>query len=80
MVEKVGNIKVKTNLQPPSGTREIDSRCPKRYKPSVKKDKVDAYWEHCNEASNKDKEKAMSHNPFSANQPHIWTSKKHPKS
>lgn len=37
MVEKAINIEVKTSLQPPLRTKEIDFRCPKSYK-STKKD------------------------------------------
>ncbi len=70
MVEKVDNIKTKANLQPPFYVREIDSRYPKIHRPSAKKDKEDTYRKPCNEASNKDKDKAKSHNSSSsANQP-----------
>ena len=51
--EVMEKVKAKAGLQPPSRIRKIDSICPKKYKPSIKKDKNDAYWEHCNEASNK---------------------------
>ncbi len=75
VVEKAVNVEAKAGLQPPSGTKEIDFRCPKGYRPSVKKDKDDAYWEQCEEAFNKDKEKAKSHNPLSsANQPQTQAS------
>ena len=57
MIEKAINVKAKTNLQPPSGTREIDSRCPKTYRPLIKKDKDDAYWEQRDKTSNRDKKK-----------------------
>ncbi len=67
MVEWVINAEAKVSLQPPSGTREIDSRYPKSYRLSVKKDKDDANWEHWDEAPNKDKDKARSHNSSSAN-------------
>ncbi len=43
VVEKAVDAKAKASLQPPSETREIDSRCPKRYRPSVKKNKDDNY-------------------------------------
>ncbi len=66
VIEKAIDVEVKANLQPPSGTRKIDSKCPKKYRPLVKKDKDNAYWEHCNEISNKDKNKAKSHNSSSA--------------
>ena len=39
MVEKAIDIKEKASLQPPSKIKEIDSKCPKDYKPSIKKDK-----------------------------------------
>lgn len=39
MIEKTVNTEVKTSLQPPFGTREIGSRCPKGYRPLAKKDK-----------------------------------------
>ena len=55
---------------------QIDFKCLKSYRPLVKKDKEDINWEHCKEASSKDKEKAKSHNPFFANQPQAQTSKK----
>ena len=73
---KVGDTEVKANLQPPFYIREIDSKCPKGYCPSVKKDKEDANWEHRDEASSKDKEKVKSHNLSSANQPQAQASKK----
>ncbi len=69
MVEKVADIKEKANLQPPFGTRKIDSRCPKRYRLLVKKNKDDAYWEYRNEIFNKDKDKPKFHNSSFANQP-----------
>ena len=69
MVENAVNIETKTGLQLPSGTKEIDSKYSKGYRPLVKKNEDDAYWEHCNKASNKEKKKAKSHNLFSfANQ------------
>ncbi len=76
VVEKAVNIEAKANLQPLSGTKEIDFRCSKRYKPSVKKDKDNAYQEHRNEVFNKNKNKAKSHNSSSANQPQTQISKK----
>ena len=72
-----GDVEVKANLQQPFYVREIDSKCPKGYCLLVKKDKENANLEHCNKASNKNKEKAKSHNPFSANQPQAQASKKH---
>ena len=68
VVEKVGDAKAKANLQPPFYVREIDSKCPKDYRPLVKKNKEDAHWEQHNKVS-KDKNKAKSHSPSSANQP-----------
>ena len=62
-MKKVGDVKAKANLQPPFYIREIDSKYPKNYRPSVKKDKEDANWEHRDEAS-KDKNKARSHTPM----------------
>ncbi len=73
MVKKVVNIEVKANLQLLSGTREIDSRCPRSYRPSVKKDKDDVNWEYRDETP---KNKAKSHNSSSANQPQTQTLKK----
>ncbi len=69
IVEKTVDIKAKANLQSPSGTKEIDSRYPKRYRLSVKKNKNDAYWEHHDKTFNKDKDKTKSHNSSFANQP-----------
>ena len=70
IVEKAVDVKAKASLQLPSGTREINSKCPKKYRPLVKKDMDDAYWEQRNKASNRNKKKAKSHNPSSfTNQP-----------
>ena len=68
MVEKAGDVEAKANLQPPFYVREIDTKYPKGYRPSVKKDKKDANREYRDEVS-KGKDKAKSHTPFSANQP-----------
>ncbi len=76
MVEKPVNTEAKAGLQPPPGTREINARCSKRYRSSVKKDKDNAYQEHRDEASNKDKDTVKSHNSFSANQPQTQAFKK----
>lgn len=65
MVEKIVNIEVKTNLQSLSGTRKINSRCLKGHRLSIKKDKNNTNWEHWD--GDKDKDKAKSHNLFSAN-------------
>ncbi len=72
IVEKALNVEVNANLQLFSRTRKINFKCLKRYKPSVKKDKDDAYQEHRKEASNKDKEKAKSYNSFSAKQVRLF--------
>ncbi len=76
VVETAGDAKAKVNLQSSFYVKEIDSRYPKGHRPSVKKDKDDAYWEQRNGASNKNKEKAKFHNPSSANQLQTQTSKK----
>ena len=55
-MEKARDAEAKANLQAPFYIKEIDSKCPKGYCLSVKKDKEDANWEYCNEASNKNKE------------------------
>lgn len=65
VVEKAVDEEVKTDLQPPSRTKEINSRCPKRHRPSAKKHKDDANWKYRD--GDKDKDKTKSHNPFFAN-------------
>ncbi len=60
IVEKAIDVEVKANLQPPFGTKEIDSRCPKKCRPLVKKNKDNTYWKHHDETSNKNKDKAKS--------------------
>ncbi len=80
MVEKAGDIEAKVNLQPPYYIREIDFRCLKDHYLLVKKDKNDTNWEHHNKASNKDKEKAKTYKPSSANQPQTQVSKKRQQS
>ncbi len=74
MVEKAINVEAKASLQSSSETREIDCKCPKGYRPLVKKDDIN--WEHQDEASNKNKDKAKSHNFFSTNQPQTQAFKK----
>ncbi len=74
-MEKASDIKAKANLQPLFYVREIDSRYPKDYCPSAKKNKDDIYREPRNEAS-KDKDKAKSHNFSPANQTQIQALKK----
>ncbi len=69
MVKKPSDTEAKANLQPPFYIRDINARCLKGYRPSVKKDKENTYREPQNKAS-KDKDKAKSHSsPISANQP-----------
>ena len=75
MIEKVIDIKAKASLQPHLMIKEINFKCPKGHRPLVKKDKNNAYWEHCDEAS-KDKKKAKSHPSSSANHPQTQASKK----
>ncbi len=75
-MEKAGNVEAKANLQPPFYVRDINTRCPKGYRPSAKKDKKDTYQEPQNEIS-KDKNKAKSHNSStSAKQPQTQAPKK----
>ena len=69
MVKKTGDVEAKATLQTPFYVKKIDSRCPNCYCPLVKKDKEDANRKHRNESFSKDKEKAKSHNPSSANWP-----------
>ena len=65
-MEKAGDVEAKANFQLPFYVREINSKCPKGYRLSVKKDKEDANREHRDKAS-KDKDKTKSYTPFSAN-------------
>lgn len=61
VIKKAIDVETKTSLQLLSGTRKIDSRCPKNYKLLVKKDKDEAnqeYW---------DGDKAKPHNFSLAN-------------
>ncbi len=75
-MKKVGDAKVKANLQPPFYIRDIDARCLKGHRPSAKKDKEDSYREPQNETS-EDKDKAKSHSSSaSANQPQTQAPKK----
>ena len=76
IIEKAVNIEAKTSLQLPFGTKKINSKYPKGYRPLVKKNKDNTSWEYCNEAFNKDKNKAKSHNSSFANQFQIQASKK----
>ncbi len=73
MIEKVGNVEAKANLQSSFYVREIDSRCPKDHRPSAKKENI--YWEPRNEAF-KDKNKTKSQISSSANQPQTQAPKK----
>ncbi len=68
MVEKAGDIETKANLLPSFYAREINAKCLKKYRPLVKKNKENTYWEYRDETS-KDKDKVKSHNSSSANQP-----------
>ncbi len=61
MVEKAVNVEAKASLQPPFWIKEIDSRWPKGYRSSVKKDKDNNNWEHRNEDKNKDKTTSQNH-------------------
>ncbi len=71
MVEKAVDIKTKVSLQLPSEIKKIDSRYPKGYRPSAKKNKDEATWK-C-----QDRIKTKSHNPSPANsQPQTQASKK----
>ena len=74
MVEQASNAEAKASLQPPSYISKINFKYSKSHYLLSKKDKKNTYWEHCNEVS-KDKEKAKSHNPSSANQPQTQVSK-----
>ncbi len=67
VIEKAINVEVKTSLQSLSGTKEINSKYPRGYRSLVKKDKDNINQEHQDEISNKDKDKAKSHNSSSAN-------------
>ncbi len=73
VVKKAINMEAKSNLQLVSGTKEIDSRCLRHYRPLVKKDKDDANYKYRDKAP---KDKAKSYNFFSANQSQTQTSKK----
>lgn len=63
MIEKAVNTEIKASLQLPSKTKEIDSRYPKSYRLSAKKDKDKATWKYWDG----DKDKAKYHNLFLAN-------------
>ncbi len=60
MVKEVDDAEAKVNLQSPFYIREIDSKCPKDHRLSIKKDKKNTYREPQNEIS-KNKDKAKSH-------------------
>lgn len=62
MIEKIGDIEIKVNLQPLFYIKEINSKYPKNYYALAKKDKNDIYQESCNKTFNKDKNKAKSQN------------------
>lgn len=74
VIKKTVDTKVKSTLQPLSGTRKINSRYPKGYKSLVKKNKEN---DSNQEPQNGNKDKTKSHNPFSTNsQPQIQAFKK----
>lgn len=52
VVEKTVNVEAIATLQSPSGTKEIDSKYPKSYKPSAKKDKDENTYQDMNKAKN----------------------------
>ncbi len=60
VVEKAIDVEVKPSLQPPFRTRKIDSKCPRGYRLSVKKDKNNTNRKY----RNRDKDKAKSYNPL----------------
>lgn len=77
MVKKAVDVKAKASLQPSFGTREIDSKCPKGYRPLVKKDKDVTNWKYQDEVSNKDKNKAKLYiSSFANSLPQTQASKK----
>ena len=57
VVEKAVEVKTKADFQTYSMIREINFECPKEHWPLIKKDKNDAYREHRNETSNKNKKR-----------------------
>lgn len=61
VVKKAVNAKVKTSLQIPSKTTKIDSRYPKGYRPSAKKNNEESIQKHW------DRDKAKFHNPSLTN-------------
>lgn len=63
MVKKAIDTEAKASLKPFFEIRKIDSRCLKNYRLLPKKKKDEASQEY----RNKDKDKAKSHNPLSAN-------------
>ena len=63
MVEKIINVEVKVSLKSSSEIRKIDSRCPKGYKLSAKKEKDKTSQKH----QDRDKDKTKSHNLFFTN-------------
>ncbi len=79
-MKKAGYVEAKANLQPPFYVGEIDCRCLKDHYLLVKKDKDNANQEYRNKTFNKDKKKAKSHNPSSANQPQIKVFKEYQRS
>ncbi len=74
VVGKASDVEAKANLQPPFYVRNIDTRCPKGHRLSVRKDKKDTYWGSHDGVSNKDK--AKSNSSASANQSQTQAPKK----
>ena len=69
ILEKAVNVKAKASLQPLLGTRKIDSRYLKGYRPSAKKEKNKANQKHRDENNNK----AKSANFLFANISQLYT-------
>ena len=65
VIEKIVDVEAKASLQPPFGTKKINSKCLKSYKPSAKKEKYKANPKH--QDGKKDNDKAKFHNLLSAN-------------
>ena len=58
----------KASLQHPFGTQKIHSRYLNEYRPLVKNNNNNTYWENCKKSFNMDKNRAKSHNLSSINQ------------
>ena len=61
-MEKAGDVEAKAKLQLLFYVWEINFKCPKDYRPLVKKDKKDTNGEYRNDVSSKDKEETKSYN------------------